>query len=129
MQQVVRILSSLAVAGLLPSVLAVPAPQMSYAENEGPVAGVSPPIATATGFSGSLYGDESLLGEVAPPSPTSGADSAIVSPVELVNGQEADSDLGLYLDFNSVDKPQAIRGSGGQTDPGPSKFYLSSTLV
>ena len=121
MQQVIQILSSVVAAGLLPAVLAAPAPQMDYAENTGPVAGVSPPIPTATGVSGSLYGDESLLGEVAAPSPISGGDSAIVSNYPLVNGQEADSDLGLYLDFNSVDNPQPLRGTGGQTQPGPSK--------
>jgi hypothetical protein len=43
MQQVIRMFSSLAAAGLLPAVLAAPAPQMQYAEATGPVAGVSPP--------------------------------------------------------------------------------------
>lgn len=42
-----------------------------------------------------------------------------MSDPELVNGQEADADLGLYLDFNSVDVPQPIRGDLGATDPGP----------
>jgi hypothetical protein len=121
MQQVLGVFGSLAAAWLFPVVLAAPAPQMSYAENSGPVAGVSPPIATATAFSGSLYGDESLLGEVAVPSPVSGGDSAIVSNHPLVNGQQAASNLGLYLDFNSVENPQPIRGTGGQTQPGPSK--------
>ena len=121
MQQAIHLFSLLVTAGLLPAVLAVPAPQMSYGENSGPVAGVSPPIPTATGSSGSLYGDESLLGEVAQPAPVSGGDSAIVSNYPLVNGQEADLDLGLYLDFNSVEDPQPIRGTGGSTQPGPSK--------
>jgi hypothetical protein len=116
-----QLFRSLVVAGLFPAVLAVPAPQMSYAENSGPVAGVSPPIPTATGFSGSLYGTESLLGEVAAPAPVSGGDSAVVSNYPLVNGQEADLNLGLYLDFNSVKNPQPIRGTGGQTQAGPSE--------
>lgn len=120
---------SLLVAGLLPTVFAAPAPQMNYAENSGPVAGVNAPIPTVTAASGSLYGPESLLGEVAQPSPVSGDDSIAVSNYPLVNGQEADQDLGLYLDFNSVEKPQPIRGEAGQTDPGPSKPYTPQTVV
>jgi hypothetical protein len=121
MQQIIRLLSSLVTAGLFPAVLAAPAPQMSYAENFGPVAGVTPPIPTSTVVSGSLYGDESLLGELAQPAPVSGGDSAIVSNYPLVNGQEADLTLGLYLDFNSVENPQPLRGTGGQTQAGPSE--------
>lgn len=121
MQQVTRIFSILVAAGLLPAIPALPAPQiMNYGENEGPIAGVTAPIPAVTAASGSLYGSESLIGEVAQPSPVSGGDSAIVSDYALVNGQEADSKLGLYLDFNSVDRPQPIRGDGGQTDPGSS---------
>ncbi|TAQ90162.1 hypothetical protein B7494_g1458 [Chlorociboria aeruginascens] len=99
-------------------VLAAPAPQMSYGENTGPVGGVTPPIPTVSTTSGSLYGPSSLLGEIAAPSPVSGGDSAFVTDFPLVNGQEADLDLGLYLDFNSVENPQPIRGTGGQTEPG-----------
>ncbi|KAE8445328.1 hypothetical protein EG329_013566 [Mollisiaceae sp. DMI_Dod_QoI] len=84
--------------------------------------GVNPPIPTVTTTSGSLYGPSSLLGEIAQPSPISGGTSAFVSDVPLVNGQEADSELGLYLDFNSVENPQPIRGTGGQTDPGPRTY-------
>ncbi|TVY89378.1 Oxalate decarboxylase, partial [Lachnellula willkommii] len=113
---------SLLVAGLLPTVFAAPAPQMNYAENTGPVGGVDPPIPTVTAASGSLYGPEDLLGEIAKPSPVFGGDSAIVTNYPLVNGQEADDDLGLYLDFNSVEKPQPIRGEAGQTDPGPRTY-------
>ncbi|TVY20708.1 Oxalate decarboxylase OxdD [Lachnellula arida] len=113
---------SLLVAGLLPTVFAAPAPQMNYAENTGPVGGVDPPIPTVTAASGSLYGPEDLLGEIAKPSPVSGGDSAIVTNYPLVNGQEVDDDLGLYLDFNSVEKPQPIRGEAGQTDPGPRTY-------
>lgn len=112
-------------AGLLSTVLSAPAPPMSYQENTGAVGGVSPgPTATASAVSGSLYGDESLLGDAAKPSPISGGDSALVSEsdYELVNGQEADAKLGLYLDFNSVKNPQPLRGGEGSQDPGPSKI-------
>ena len=126
MQQVIHIFGFLVAAGLLSAVLAIPVPQMIYGEETGPIAGISPPIPTAAGFSGSLYGDESLLGEVPKPSPVSGGDSAIVSGYALVNGQEADSDLGLYLDFNSVEVPQPIRGNGGQTQPGSSKSITNT---
>lgn len=94
----------LVTAGLLSVVLAAPAPQASYAENTGQ-AGFSVPIPTATTISGSLYGPEDLLGEVAQPSPVNGGDSALVSNYPLVNGQDAPSELGLYLDFNSVEYP------------------------
>lgn len=115
----------LAAARLLQTVFSAPAPQMSgYGENTGPVGGFTAPIPTATGTSGSLYGLDSLRGEIAQPSPVSGGDSAIVSNYPLVNGQEADSKLGLYLDFKSVENPQPLRGTGGQTDPGPS-MHLS----
>lgn len=93
---------------------------MTYGESSGDVGGVDPPIPTVTAASGSLYGDESLLGGNAARPSTSGGDSAVVEDPELVNGQEADAALGLYLDMNSVDVPQPIRGSKGATDPGPS---------
>lgn len=115
--------NSLLAIGLFPIILALPAPQIGdYGENTGPVAGIKPPTPTVTSASGSLYGPSSLLGEAAAPSPISGGDSAIVSDFKLVNGQEADANLGLYLDFDSIEKPQPIRGEFGQTDPGPSEF-------
>lgn len=98
---------------------------MDYGENQGDVGGVAPPIPTVTASSGSLYGDESLLSGNAQRPATSGGDSAIVDDVELVNGQEASETLGLYLDFNSEEVPQPIRGSKGSTDPGPSKWFCS----
>ncbi|KAK9422566.1 putative Oxalate decarboxylase oxdD [Seiridium unicorne] len=113
--------SSLALS-LLPLTLARPAPQMDYGENEGDVGGVAPPIPTVTAASGSLYGDESLLGGNAARPSISGGDSAVVPDPELVNGQEASEKLGLYLDFNSVEVPQPIRGSKGATDPGPRTY-------
>lgn len=121
MHPITHLLVSFVAAGLLPLVLSAPAPkpQMSYGEQSVAVGGISAPAPTVTAATGSLYGDESLLGEAAKPSPVFGGDSAIVSDVPMVNGQEADADLGLYLDFNSVPNPQPIRGSSGQTDPGP----------
>lgn len=123
-------ISALAATGLFPAILAAPAPQMNNEneQNTGPIAGVTPPIPTATAASGSLYGDESLLGEVAGPYPVSGGDSAIVSDYPLVSGQEADAKLGLYLDFNSVKNPQPLRGEGGQTDPGASTNFRSANM-
>ncbi|KAI0177432.1 RmlC-like cupin domain-containing protein [Pestalotiopsis sp. NC0098] len=108
--------------GLLPMAFARPAPQMDYGENSGDVGGVSPQIPVATAASGSLYGDESLLTGYASRPAVSGGDSAVVDNPELVNGQEASEKLGLYLDFNSIEKPQPIRGSKGATDPGPRTF-------
>ncbi|APA12215.1 hypothetical protein SS1G_10796 [Sclerotinia sclerotiorum 1980 UF-70] len=118
------LLTSLAAGGLLPAVLAAPAPrpQMNYAEQSAAIAGVSAPLPTATAASGSLYGHKSLLGESGKSSSLSKADSAIMPDTPLVIGQEADSDLGLFLDFNSVDNPQPIRGSTGETDPGPQTY-------
>lgn len=103
--------------------VALPAPQIgNYGENTGAVGGVSPPIPTATAPSGSLRGDSSLLGGNAPlPNPDT-SDSAVVPDPQLVNGQEAEAKLGLYLDFDSADPPQPIRGTEGATDPGPRTF-------
>lgn len=124
MIQVFRLFSACVAAGLLPTVLSAPAPQMIYGENQGPVGGVPTSVPTVTSPTGSLYGSEALLGGNAAPSPISGGDSAIVSDFPLVNGQEADDKLGLYLDFNSVEDPQPLRGTVGQTDPGPRESFL-----
>jgi hypothetical protein len=119
---------SLLTWGLLQGALALPAPQMSFVPNLGnptSIAGLNPTAngPTATGVSGALYGDASLLGGNAKPYDPKTGDSAIVSNYQLVNGQEADRNLGLYLDMNGVANPQPIRGSGGQTDPGPRKSH------
>jgi len=131
MPKMLQLFSALVAAGLIQAILAVPAPQASYAENNEEQAGVFTPIPTATAISGSLYGPQSLLGEIAPPTPTTddGENSAIVSNYPLVNGQGADSDLGLFLDFNSVENPQPLRGSGGGTQPGPSMFEPAFLLL
>ncbi|KAJ9139392.1 Oxalate decarboxylase [Pleurostoma richardsiae] len=100
-----------------------PAPQIGdYGENSGPVGGVEPPIPTVSSASGSLYGDSSFLGGNAPRPDPDTSDSAIVPDPQLVSGQEADGKLGLYLDFNSANPPQPIRGKKGATDPGPRTF-------
>lgn len=92
-----------------------------YGENSGSVGGVDPPIPTVTAASGSLYGGSDLWGGNAPlPSPES--ESAVVDNPEYVNGQSADRKLGLYLDFNSVEAPQPVRGGFGATDPGPRTY-------
>lgn len=129
MHPVTHLFTPLAAAGLVPVVLAAPAPlpQMIYGEQSVAVGGVSAPAPTVTAPTGSLYGDESLLGEVAKASPVSGGDSAIVSNYPFVHGQKADADLGLYLDFNAIENPQPIRGSVGETDPGPRKL-IGNTL-
>lgn len=133
MPQSFNLFQILAATGLFLSIASsLPAPQLSYHENTGAVGGVTPAATpTATAVSGSLYGDESLLGENAAPSPISGGDSALVpeSDYELVNGQEADAKLGLYLDFNSVENPQPLRGGEGSQDPGPSKITFNSVYL
>ncbi|KAI1809848.1 Bicupin, oxalate decarboxylase/oxidase [Poronia punctata] len=106
-------------AGLLPLICALPAPQMTYEENTGPVGGVDAPFPTFTAAAGDLRGSTDLQGGIASRPPVAGSDSAVVADVELVDGQEADADLGLYLDFHSAKRPQPIRGGFGETDPGP----------
>ncbi|KAK3938023.1 RmlC-like cupin domain-containing protein [Diplogelasinospora grovesii] len=103
--------------------LALPTPQIGdYGENSGPVGGVDPPTPVVTTHSGSLRGDSSLLGGNAPLPDPDTSDSATVSDAQLVNGQTADAKLGLYLDFNSANPPQPIRGDKGTTDPGPRTY-------
>ena len=69
--------------------------------------------------SGELRGDESLLGGNAPLPDVSIDDSAVVPSPQLVRGQDADANLGIYLDMNSANPPEPIRGHEGATDPGP----------
>ncbi|KAK4195028.1 RmlC-like cupin domain-containing protein [Triangularia verruculosa] len=119
MRHTLAVTFALAAAGAL----ALPHPQIGdYGENDGPVGGVKPPTPTVTASSGALRGDSSLLGGNAPLPDPDKSDSAIVPDPEVVNGQEADAKLGLYLDFNSANPPQPIRGDNGATDPGPRTF-------
>lgn len=69
------------------------------------------------GSSGSAYGSEEFLGPDG--NPVDAADSAIVTDYDLVPGQTANADLGLYLNLEEAKNPQPIRGSTGGTDPGP----------
>ncbi len=66
---------------------------------------------------GDVYGSEEFLGPDG--NPVNPADSAIVTNYDLVPGQTADPDLGLYLNLEEAKNPQPIRGSNGGTDPGP----------
>ena len=108
----------LATTCLIDSILAVPVPQGGYGSpiNNDDVPGVPDgPV----GAVGSVYGSESLLGQDG--NPVDQADTTTVSDFSLVPGQEANADLGLYLDFTNSPNPQPIRGDNGATDPGPSK--------
>lgn len=79
--------------------------------------------------SGNVYGDHELLGnagdgkspssvgsEVAPPT---GSNEELAGPYELAAGQDADANLGLFLDLDDVENPQPIRGGNGAVDSGP----------
>lgn len=94
---------------------------MKYGENSGPVGGIRRPSPNVQAPVGSLYGDSSLLGGNAK-SPDVTKESAEVDDPTLVNGQDADADLGLYLNFNGVDKPEPYRGSKGASAAGPRTF-------
>lgn len=95
-----------------------------YGENSGSVGGIDPPTPTVTAASGSLYGTEDLLGgRATEPDTSAESESAVVPEPEYVNGQDTDDKLGLYLDFNSVEAPQPVRGGYGGTDPGPRTYY------
>ncbi|TLS22401.1 uncharacterized protein PpBr36_09936 [Pyricularia pennisetigena] len=113
------------IAGLamLAPAFAVPAPQMpaNYGQNPGPQGGVTP-LAPVESPTGQLRGSIDLQGGIAPRPPVKGGDSAKVPNPQLVKGQEADGKLGLFLDFNSVEIPQPIRGDKGSTDPGPRTY-------
>ncbi|KAG5926352.1 hypothetical protein E4U42_003384 [Claviceps africana] len=94
---------------------------MKYDENTGPVAGINPPVPAVTSPSGSLYGNDKLLGGNAPP-PDVSSQSALVDKPEKVDGQDADATLGLFLDLDGVEKPQPLRGDYGGTDAGPRTY-------
>ena len=102
--------------------LALPAPQAGNGKpiNNDDVLGI--PIGPS-GSSGSIYGSETLLGNG--DNPVNKENSAIVKNYPTVPGQEADADIGLFLDFAAVDDAQPIRGSNGATDPGP-RMYTAS---
>lgn len=91
----------------------------NYGQNQGPVGGITPPMPSVSAPRGQLRGDLSLQGGIAPRPKVTGGDSAVVQDAQMVVGQEADAKLGIFLNFNSVEKPQPIRGDLGATDPGP----------
>ncbi|KAL8400883.1 hypothetical protein RB594_001057 [Gaeumannomyces avenae] len=94
----------------------------NYGQNQGPVGGITPPLPTVSGTRGQLRGDLSLQGGIAPRPKVHGGDSAVVPDVQKVAGQDADSKLGVFLDFNSVEKPEPFGGERGATDPGPRTY-------
>ncbi|KAI0205138.1 Bicupin, oxalate decarboxylase/oxidase [Astrocystis sublimbata] len=118
--------STLFTAGLLlPLAYGLPKPKSSYEQNEGPVGGVDAPFPEFTAAAGDLRGSTDLQGGIASRPSVSGGDSAVVSDPDFVNGQEADAELGLFLEFNDAKYPkgpQPIRGDLGQTDPGPRTY-------
>ena len=67
-----------------------------------------------------LRGSEDLLGYSS--SNTFTAEDPAEVPYQPVPGQDQDANYGFYLDFESEDRPQPIRGSKGATDPGPRKL-------
>ena len=118
MRSPMSILSLLVAKCLVDSVLTLPVPQGGYGKpiNNDDVPGIPD---GPTGVADSVYGSEALLGHDS--NPVNTADTTQVSPYSMVPGQEADADLGLYLDFTNAPNPQPIRGQNGATDPGPSK--------
>ena len=110
---------SLLTALLLPT-LAWPAPAPAAVhrrqENEAASATPVPP----PGSTGSLRGSNSLGGYSSSNPLTSEEIQIPPSDFELGPGQDANADLGFYLDLSDVENPQPIRGTGdGPTDPGP----------
>jgi hypothetical protein len=82
------------------------------------ISSASAPSASASN-NDPLRGSEALLGYSAENvfSPENTADV----PYQPVEGQNDDAIDGFYLDFESIENPQPIRGSKGATDPGPRK--------
>ena len=119
MQCSTRFLGALIATCFVQSTLTSPIPQGGFGSgiNNADVPGI--PVGPA-GATGSLYGPETLLGDDGSMQNT--ADSAIVSDYELVPGQQANANEGLYLDFTKTPNPQPIRGSNGYTDAGPRKL-------
>lgn len=120
---VASLLLSVVPAGAVPAG-AVPAKAQNRAVFPRQLYQSSPP-----GSSGSLFGNEKLLGYS---SDEDVPDPNTVIPTdefELAPGQSADEDLGLYIDLTKVKNPQPIRGgTDGPTDPGPRLFYVLTFL-
>lgn len=106
-----KLFAACLIATFLPAIAAAPTgvalpPSLPTGQSTGPPGG-----------SGSPYGSEEFLGPNG--NPVDAADSAIVTDQDLVPGQTANPDLGLYLNLDKAKNPQPIRGSTGGTDPGP----------
>ncbi|OQN96739.1 hypothetical protein B0A48_17163 [Cryoendolithus antarcticus] len=103
--------------------------RQSASASDSPAATVVP-TATAVGppgASGYLRGSTDLGGFSSSNPVDTTADASVVSPdqYELAPGQDADKDLGLFLDLSTVENPQPIRGStDAPTDPGPRNIAL-----
>ncbi|KAG6083073.1 hypothetical protein E4U16_004966 [Claviceps sp. LM84 group G4] len=108
--------------GLMLAALAAAAPQLKN-KSTGTDSGVQSSAQEVTPSGGSLYGTEQLLGGNAP-LPNVETESAEVAKPETVDGQDADANLGLYLNFNGKDagKPQPLRGDYGGTANGPQTY-------
>lgn len=76
---------------------------------------------TATSTNPPLRGSEDLLGYSE--SNTLNDENTDNIPYQPVPGQNDDAKIGAYLDFESSDNPQPIRGSLGATDPGPRECW------
>lgn len=115
MYLIAKLLGTCLVATLIPMISTAPT---------GAALPLSIPIGQAVGppgGTGEVYGSEEFLGPDG--NAVNPADSAIVTNYDLVPGQTADADLGLYLNLEKAENPQSIRGSTGGTDPGPRMTY------
>lgn len=116
---------AIAALALLSSVLAAPAPvpksaRKKVAERQDSNPPTADPVGPP-GASGSLRGSSSLGGyQSNDPVDKSLPATVPQSEYQLAEGQTANTDLGLYLDFSTVENPQPIRGgTKAPTDPGP----------
>lgn len=109
MHSLFQVLSVNLLSCLIPATLGAPA-NLPIVDPTGQSPG--PP-----GYSGTPYGSPSFAGHDGNPVDRQG--SAVVSDYQLVPGQQEDAKVGLYLDLNSVENPQPLRGELGATDPGP----------
>ena len=107
-------LSLLALApGLLAAPAPAPAPAAAGTDLEARYVPQEPP-----GIPRGIRGDTDFIGPDGHPL------NSPVRPIQysLVNGQSADKDLGIYLDFTSTPNPQPLRGNAGYLDPGPRMY-------
>ena len=118
-------LQLLAASTLLSIVLAAPAGIHEKRLNDPP----NVPTKIAQGppqASGMLRGSQNLEGyRSTNPVSTKPSTEIPTSDFEVAPGQDADPDLGFYLDLEGVKNPQPLRGSNNQpTDPGPRNYAI-----